>query len=153
MFLTWIDYLRKCLTDSSESWYHWFRSETWSLWESERSKCNILNMRTYNVNRNFFMIFKSSLHDWLTNKNKSCKDFIRDNYDDSYVSWSLRNLLLVILSTYIDVSCFICNRSTDRLLSEIDSCRLNRFILTVDLNRFCVIRSIFLNSRHKSRAF
>ena len=48
--------------------------------------CNILDMRICNGNKNLFVIFKPSLHDWLTNKSKSCKDFIRDNYNDNYVN-------------------------------------------------------------------
>ena len=118
-----------------------------------RKNCNILNMKICNVDRNSFVIFRPSLHDWLTNKSKSCRDSIRDNYDDNYVSWSLRNLLSVILPTYIDLNCSTRSRSTDRLLFEIDSCRLSRFMSTVDLNRLCVIRSTFLDSRHKSRVF
>ena len=110
-------------------------------------------MRICNVNRDSFVILKSSLHDWLTNKSKNCKSFIQDNYDDNYLNWSLRNLLSMILSIYIDLNCFIRNKSTGRLLFEIDSCQLSRFISTVDLNRSCVIRSTFLSSRHRSRAF
>ena len=135
----WIDFLRRCLTDSFESWYRWFRFEIWSLKKNERSKCNILNMRKCNENRNSFVIFKSSLHNWLTNKSKSCKDSIQDNYDDNYINWSLRNLLSVILSTYIDLNRFIRNRSTSRLFFKIDSCRSDRFMLTVDF------RSILCN--------
>ena len=144
MFSTWIDYLRKCLIDSFESWYRWFRSETWSLYNNEQSKCNILNMRIYNENRNSFIISESSLYDWLTNKSKSCKDSIQDNYNNNYVNWSLKNLLSVILSTYINLNCFIRSRSTSRLFFQdqqlfdlIDLCRLSIS------DRFCVTRSIF----------
>ena len=133
MFLTWIDYFRKCLINSFESWCRWFRFETWSLYESERSKCNIFNMKIYNVNRNSFVISETSLHNWLTNKSKSCKDSIRDNYDDNYVNWSLRNLLSVILSTFINLNCFTRIRSTDRLIFKIDNCQSDRFMSTVDL--------------------
>ena len=90
-----------------------------SIWdmifeESERSKYNILNMRICNENKNPFMIFKSSLHDWLTNKNKNCKNFIRDNYDNNYITWSLKNLLSMILSIYINMSRSIHSKSIDR---------------------------------------
>ena len=101
--------------------------------------CNILDMRICNEDRNSFVISESSLHDWLTNKNKSCKNFIRDNYDDSYVNWSLRNLLSMILSIYINLNRFICNKSTNRLFFEIDNCRSDRFMLIVDF------RSILYN--------
>ena len=96
-------------------------------------------MRICNGNRNSFVILESSLHDWLTNKSKSCKDFIRDNYDDNYVNWSLKNLFSVILSTYINLNCFIYNISTDRLFFEIDNCRFNRFMSIVNF------RSILYN--------
>ena len=79
-------------------------------------KCNILGIRICNKNKDSFVISESSLHNWLTNKSKSCKDFIRNNYDDNYISWSLRNLFSMILSTYINLNCSIRNRSTDRLL-------------------------------------
>ena len=94
--------------------------------------CNILDMRICNEDRDSFVIFESSLHDWLTNKSKSCKDSIQDNYDDNYISWSLKNLLSVILSIYIDLSRSIRSRSTDRLSFKIDNCRSDRFMLTVD---------------------
>ena len=109
------------------------------FWKSERSKCNILNMRICNENKNSFVIFELSLHDWLTNKNKSCKNFIRNNYDDNYVNWSLRNLLSVILSIYINLNRSICNKSTDRLFFEIDNCQFNQFMSIVDF------RSILYN--------
>ena len=89
-------------------------------------------MKICNENRNSFVISESNLHNWLTNKSKSCKNFIRNNYDKNYVNWSLRNLLSMILSTYINLSRFIRNKLTDRLFFEIDSCRFDQFISIID---------------------
>ena len=113
------------------------QSSIYCLW-----KCNILDMRICNRDRNSFVILKPSLHDWLTNKSKSCKDSIQDNYNDNYVNWSLRNLLSVILSIYINLNCFIRNRLTDRLffqnrqLFDLKSILYNsiNLFLTVDIN-------------------
>ena len=109
-----------------------FTREMIRKWFLNSLKYNILDMRICNGNRDPFVISEPSLHDWLTNKNKSYRDSIRDNYDDNYVNWSLRNLLLVILSIYIDLSRFICNRSTGRLLFEIDNCWPDRFMSIVN---------------------
>ena len=57
-----------------------------------------------NVDRDPSVIPGTSLHDWLTNKSKSCRGSIRDNYDDSYVSWSLGNLLPGRPALKIDLS-------------------------------------------------
>ena len=100
---------------------------------------NILDMRICNGNRNSFVIFEPSLHHWLMNKSKSCRNSIRDNYNDNYVNWSLRNLLSIILSTYINLNCFIYIRSIasiDFLSRQFRICRLTS---TIDLNQFCVI--------------
>ena len=126
------------LSSKMSDWFIRILISLISIWdmiflkESKRSKYNILNMKIYNEDRNLFVISEPSLHDWLTNKNKSCKDFIRDNYNDNYVNWSLKNLLSVILSIYINLSRFICSRSTGRLFFEVNSCRSDRFMSIVD---------------------
>ena len=114
------------------------------VWEIERSKCDILNMRICNGDRNLFVILELSLHDWLRNKSKSCKDFIQDNYDNNYISWSLKNLLSEILFVYINLNCSIRDKSIDwfffhdrSIVDSVDLCEL----LTSD--RFSIIKSIF----------
>ena len=119
-------------------WFSFFlTSRSWVLsWNCKQSflkNCNILSMRICNENKNSFVISESSLYNWLTNKSKSCRSSIRDNYDDNYVNWSLRNLLSVILSTYINLNRSIRNKSTNQLFFEIDSCRSDRFMSIVDL--------------------
>ena len=109
--------------------------------------CNILDMRICNGNRSPFVLSGSSLHNWLTNKNKSCKDSIRNNYDNNYISWSLRNLLSVILSTYIDLNYSILKRSTALTDSSNWQFRICRFTSIVDLSRLCVIYRFDLDSR------
>ena len=96
-------------------------------------------MQICNVNRDSFVISETSLHNWLTNKKKSCKDSIQDNYDNNYVNWLLRNLFSMILPIYINLNCFIRIRSTGRSIFKIDNCRSDRFMSTVNL------RSILCN--------
>ena len=116
----------------------------YNLLLNESLKYNILNMRIYNVNRYSFVTFKTNFHNWLTNKSKSCKDLIQDNYNNNYGSWLLKNIFSVILPIYINLSNFTRSRLTERLFSHdrstvdlINLCRLSI------LNRFCVIVSIF----------